>query len=358
MKIKHLTLAVIMGMFFGNAQASETESLPPGSVVKAVSSRLTPDKDVRREDQTFLTIPEWYLVQSPNEYADFIHGNRPSDFPFFGHIRQFWGTYGTVYRETKDRYEFNGGYHVMVMTIGISTTIEYAIKGSYEKTIGRLTESGGLDYRTDEDEYAAMIARDYVDFIVVDPWYKYDFTKALKGLWTELPNTGPHPIRKWERRAALSAEYAVKAGYAWLIKKATQASFDAPSPVTVVVATFPNDVAANSVAGIKIVKKFDGGVYLVELPRYQAFSDTALSLAKSGGEFQEIAGNKDFIVFSVLGKRSFDPAEINATVILQQPILTQPDQTRIVYRASIKDFSQVLNRAVDHSLKIEHIYDF
>ena len=358
MKFKHITVAVIMGMIFGNSQASEAGSVPESSIVKAVSSRLTPEKDMRREDQTFLTIPEWFLVQSPNEYADFIQGHRPSEFPYFGHIRQFWATYGTVYRETKDRYDFNGGYHVMVMTIGVSTTVEYAIKGTYEKTIGRLTEWGGADYRTPEDEYAAKIARDYVDFIVVDPWYKYDFTRALKGLWTDVPDTGRHPVRKWERRVALSAEYTVKAGYAWIIKKATQASFDKPSPVTVVVATFPSDAAANSVKGLKVVKKFDGGTYLVELPRYQAFSDSAISLAGVGGEFREIAGNKDFIVFSVLGKRSFNPSEIDAKVILKQPILTRPEQTRIVYQASIKDFSQILNKAISHGLEMEHIYDF
>ena len=38
-------------------------------------------------------------------------------------------------------FPFNGGYHLMVMVIGSSTTVEYALKGVYEHTIGRLAEA-------------------------------------------------------------------------------------------------------------------------------------------------------------------------------------------------------------------------
>ena len=35
----------------------------------------------------------------------------------------------------------NPGYHLMVMVIGVSTTVEYALKSAYETLIGRLTEA-------------------------------------------------------------------------------------------------------------------------------------------------------------------------------------------------------------------------
>ena len=48
----------------------------------------------RSEEQTVLTIPEWYLVYNPLEYADFLAaGNHPSDFPFYQSIDEYWSLY-------------------------------------------------------------------------------------------------------------------------------------------------------------------------------------------------------------------------------------------------------------------------
>ena len=35
----------------------------------------------RPESKTYLTLPEWYIVYSTDEYADFIAENSSSDFP-------------------------------------------------------------------------------------------------------------------------------------------------------------------------------------------------------------------------------------------------------------------------------------
>ncbi|MFC6518551.1 D-arabinono-1,4-lactone oxidase [Undibacterium arcticum] len=86
----------------------------------------------RDEAQTYLTLPEWFLVYSPDEYARFLKTKAPSAFPYFGSIAQFWGYYRDAYTATKDRYPFNWGYHVMVFVIGSSYTVENAIKGIYE----------------------------------------------------------------------------------------------------------------------------------------------------------------------------------------------------------------------------------
>lgn len=332
----------------------------PDALAKArkLDKALAPAEHVRREDQTLLTIPEWFLVHSPNEYADFIKTERPSRFPFWGHIRQFWSTYAAVYRETKDRYDFNLGYHVMVMTIGVSTTLEYAVKGAYEAVVGNLFEGDGKHYRTEEDAYAAKIAREYVDFIVVDPWYKFDFMKAVRGLWNDVPGKGSNQWRKWERRYALTSEYLAKAGYAWVIKQATQASFEAPKQVTAAVVTFPDHLAAQQVPGLKVLQKLGPYRYVVTLPRYQAFTKSAVAVARAGGRFEEVAGNRDFIVYSVLAPKGFDAKKIKADVVLEQPILTDSDRKRIVYRSLIKDLSENLSSSKRAKQKIEHIYDF
>jgi hypothetical protein len=321
-------------------------------------STLTPPEHVRREDQTLLTIPEWFLVHSPKEYANYIKAERPSRFPFFGHIRQFWSTYAAVHKATKDRYSFNFEYHAVVMTIGISTTVEYAIKGAYEAVFGALTERREPKaYRTAEDEYAAKIARDYVNFIVVDPWYKFDFMAAFNGLW-DLPKEGEHRVRKWERRFALSAEYLAKSGYAWVIKKTTQASFDPPKPVTAVVARFKTKPSPQQVPGMTVLKQIDAHRYLITLPRYQAFSDSAVALARAGADFEEIAGNNEFIVLSVLTKSDFDESKMGASVVLRQPIITVPGMERVVFRVPISELSTALIKARHAGYNIEHIYDF
>ncbi len=66
---------------------------------KKIRLRLDALKDyTRNEDQTFLTLPEWYIVFSSEEYANFLKYNLPSDFPYFSSIIQFWKIYGEFVR--------------------------------------------------------------------------------------------------------------------------------------------------------------------------------------------------------------------------------------------------------------------
>jgi hypothetical protein len=345
-------MAVLTACSISPADAS------PSETTTGSKSMFTPKEHVRGEDQTFLTLPEWFLVHSPEEYATYLKSNRPSKFPFFGHISQFWQTYYQVYKETNGKYPFNAGYHVMVMTIGISTTVEYAFKGAYESIFGAITENSGLNYRTAEDEYAAKIAQNYVDFIKVDPWYKFDFVSALKGLWNNVPTDGEHKIRKWERRYALTTEYLIKAGYGWVIKKATQASFDAPIPKTAVVVEIGDPDKLKSIPGITNIKKTEEGSYFALLPRYGGFTPASQAAAIAGAKFKEIAGNTHFIMISLLMPKSLDKYAIDGSVKLVQPILTQPNRQRVVYLVDIEKLDVALKKAKSMKMDIEHIYDF
>jgi hypothetical protein len=112
----------------------------------------------------------------------------------------------------------------MLGVIGVSTAIEYGLKGLYENTIGRLSELNFPDGGTAEDKYG-KVARDYATLIATKGWYEFGFMNAFKGLWTQVPMTGPGMFRKWERRFALSAEYLVKAMYASVIGAGTAAGY-------------------------------------------------------------------------------------------------------------------------------------
>jgi hypothetical protein len=329
-----------------------------GSV--AAAEAATPPVHQRTPDQTFLTFPEWYLVHSPAEYAAYLGSGRPpSAFPLFAHIGQFWQGYRAVGRELGP-YPFNGGYHLMVMVIGTSTTVEYALKGAYEHTVGRLAEatrSGPAP--VPEEAFAARYAQAYVDFIRVDPWYLFDFGAELRRLWAQgLPLSGPDLIRRWERRFALSTELLVKAGYAHAIQLGTHAIYDAPLPVTAVVLSGApaRDAAHPDYAPLEAGA---AGV-LATIPRYEGFTAYSRWLAGQGIDFREIAGNRGVVVVSLLVPASWSQPEPQARVLFVQPILTRPGTVRVVLATPIGRLGGLL-RQVESGLggsAIEHVYDF
>jgi hypothetical protein len=226
----------------------------------------------------------------------------------------------------------------MIMVIGTSTTAEYALRSAYETMVGRVAEAtaGGVD--SAEDRFAAQAAREYVDFIVVRPWYEFDFGKRLKALWTNVPMTGPHMVRKWERRYALTTEYGIKAVYGWLIEKATRASYDTPLETTAVVSRRGTESA------------------LVQLPRYQAFTSAATQLSASGATIEEVAGNRTVILVSVMAPRDWKAPPGEA--FLEQPIITRPEEKRVLLKVPVSALSERLRTLPGGGAKVEHVFDY
>lgn len=319
----------------------------------------TPTEHVRTPDQTYLTFPEWYLVHSPAEYADYLAASpRISAFPLFAHIGQFWQSYAAVSREI-EKYPFNAGYHLMVMVIGVSTTLEYALKGVYEHTIGRLAEATRSNVVVPEEQFAARYSRSYVDFIRVEPWYLYDFWGRFTELWRSTPLQGPNLVRRWERRFALSAELLVKVGYTRLIKLGTQSIYDAPKPVTAVLLSRAPEADPVKHAEFRVLQGGAGGTpVLATLPRYEAFTHYSVWLAAQGIDFLEIAGNNDDVLVSVLV--SGGASALAGRVLFEQPILTQAGRRRIVFATPIASLGSELRRAqqAKGQVSVEHIYDF
>lgn len=319
---------------------------------------LTPAEHVRGVEQTFLTYPEWFLVFSPAEYAAFVTRSTPDRFPFFGHIGQFWGGYAAVSRESRARgQDLNPGYHLMVMVIGLSTTVEYAIRSGYERLVGRVSAAtaNGL---TAEDRLGARVAQDYVDFIRVLPWYEYDFTRQLKALWADVPWTGPHPVRKWERRFALSTEYGIKAIYGQFIKFATGSIYDKPLLVTAAVVQPAPQADAGRLPELKVLKALPDGAALVTVPRYEAFMNYAKALAAQGVDFREIAGNRTVILVSLIGPSDWHPHAGIEKELIEQPILTLPGRKRIVATSRIPQLGAALREWARDGVQVEHVFDY
>jgi hypothetical protein len=315
---------------------------------------LTPARDVRPPDQTFLTYPEWFLVFSPKEQAEYFKQHTSTTFPYMKHVDQMWKGYDMVYQQIKGNYPFNTGYHVMIMVIGGSTTVEYGLKAWYETVAGRVTDLG--NELTDEDRLDQHYMANYVSFIEDTPWYEYNFNHQLKNLWMGTSFFGPHFLRKFERKYFLTTELLVKSGYGWLIKQGTKASYEpALLNTAVVIDRLPEHLKSSP--KIKNVRQLNSGWYLVDLPRYADFNTAVAQLAPQGVTFKEIAGNNSAIMLTALSNKPiYDTREVKA--IFTQPIVTKAGLNRIALVTRVENLSWLLRILKLKGVTIEHIYDY
>lgn len=322
---------------------------------KAATSDI---KDYSRpEDDTYLSYPEWYIVWSYQEKADFQQSRLPSGFPYFRAVRQYWNSYCCISRLTRGKYPFNAGEQVMLVVIGTSFSAEYILKGIYENTIGRLSEWTSHHQPVDEDQYAYQVAREYADFVHIRPFYEFHFAHHVKGLWNETPLWGPHPLRKWERKAFLTVDYTLEAFYCWLIEKATHLSYGHEPADTYAWIDNADESIFRQLPRVKKVKQVGPKAFVVDIPRYQEFTSIASELSRRNVTFVEIAGNSQ-ITLSVLAPPAWRYDGPDARVLFSTPNLTHPEQARFVVGCDVPFLSSVLNTLAREPITIEHVYDY
>ena len=317
---------------------------------------LIPKAAIRPPDQTFLTYPEWFLVFSPSEQADYFRTHTSTTFPYLKHVDQMWGGYDVMYDQIKGNFPFNTGYHVMIWVIAGSTTVEYGIKSFYETIIGRVTDTNPHEEMTAEDKFNADYEYSYVKFIEALPWYEYDFNHQLKSLWINTTFSGPHLLRKLERRYYLTTELLVKSGYGWLIGLGTKSAYETASLQTAVVMDkLPARLDTNGF--IHNVKLLPNGMVLANLPRYAEFNTAVNKLAKNGVGFTEIAGNKGAIMLTVLATEPL-PATADYKILFTQPVETKPGLNRVALVTTVKKLSAIIKTFLEKKITIEHVFDY
>lgn len=336
-------------------QADIHAPIPQPSERKALSADI---RDYSRpEDDTFLSYPEWYIVWSYEEKADFQQTHLPSGFPYFAAVRQYWGSYCCISRVMHGRYPFNWGEQVMLVVIGTSFSAEYVLKGAYEKTIGHISEWMAGNQAVAEDEYAYKVAREYADFVHVRPFYEFRFAHHVGGLWRETPLWGPHWLRKWERKGFLTLDYTLEAFYCWLIEKATHATYGYEPTQTYAWIDNTNDSIFLDVARLRKAKQVGSGAYVVDIPRYQEFTTIAVQLAQRKVPFVEIAGNSQILI-SALAASDWLYEQSNGKVLFSSVVLTRPGITREVLACDVSSLSDLLNELLREKVTVEHIYDY
>lgn len=310
----------------------------------------------RKLDNTYFTFPEWYIVYSFEDFGRFLDRGSESGFNYGSHILGFWRSFCTINSAVAATGESRFEVKTMIYVIGVSYSVEYAIKGLYENTIGRIAEWIRGDARTPQDDYARMVLQDYAAFLYTVPWYKYPFGDKLRGLFAISAPT-PSWVRTWERDFALGADYGIKIGYAWLIQKALDAGTDAePRDIMFVVATLPPQVLAKE-PRITPIRELTSEWQLVQTPRYKDFTEIVQSLLDQGYGLAEIAGNREIFITVIAPKTA--KLDVQGTMeLFSLDLDAKPGFRRAGLRARIDRLVDISRDLKASGAAIEHFYDY
>lgn len=349
-----LAVGLPLGYIEGTCGPAETaaSSAAPATTLPAID-----DKGYRRKlDNTFFTFPEWYIVYSFEDFGRFLDRGSESGFNYLGHILGFWRSFCTINRAVPATAESRTEVKTMIYIIGVSYSIEYAIKGLYENTIGRVFEWIRGQKRTPQDDYARAVVQDYAAFLYTVPWYKYPFREKLDGFMA-ISTPTPSTARTIERGFALGSEYLVKIGYAWLIQKGLDASSDAePRDIMLVVATLPPEVLAAE-PRIRQVRALSPQWQLVQIPRYKDFTEIVQALLDRGISIAEIAGNREIMV-TVIAPRDARLDVKDAVQLFSLDLDARPGFRRAGLKARIDRLVDINRELKTRGAVIEHFYDY
>ena len=311
----------------------------------------------RRESDSYLAFPEWHIVYAYEDLAGVLRGGDASAFAYRGQIAGFWRSLCRLTRVASARGGVGTDTKVMLYTIGWSFTAELALKGAYETTVGRLFEWLRGPDRTAEDRFVARDMQAYAEFLHQTPWYEYPFGARLAAFWRATPWSGPHRLRKLERRGAVTLEYGAKAAYGALIGYASSTALGASDLeiLTVVTGLDASDVVADP--RITVVRALGGGLTLIRTPRYQAYTEVLVGLARRGRSVAEIAGNRRILV-TVLVPRGPRPPVPGAAELFEIPLQSRPDRRRLGLDVRVESLAAAIRALEGSRAAIEHVYDY
>jgi hypothetical protein len=311
------------------------------------------EKNYRRPELNgYFTFPEWHIVYSFEDFGRFLDQANESAFNYGSQVFGFWKSFCAINRLAAGRGETPLDIKAMIYGIGISYSAEYAIKGAYENTIGRVTEWIRGPERTPQDLYARKVLQDYATFLYTAPWYKFPFGEKLSGLFAII-DPSLSLARTWERTFALGSGYLVKAGSAWLIQKAA-GSDEAPRDIMLVVRTLPQAMLARE-PRIKVLRALNSDWQLVRIPRDKAFTDILNGILSEGFEVAEIAGNRNILV-TVIAPDS-TTLSTHGRELFSQPLDAKPGFRRVGLDAKIADLVLIGRELKSAGVTIERFYD-
>ncbi|MGH7383759.1 MAG: hypothetical protein ACREKG_01170 [Candidatus Rokuibacteriota bacterium] len=311
----------------------------------------------RPEANSYLSFPEWHVVHVYEDLAGVLRLGDESDFAYGRQIGAFWKSVCRLNRVVTARGRVGADTKAGLYATGWRFTADLAIKGAYEKTVGRVFERLRGPGKTAEDEFAARDLQAYAEFLRESPWHEYPFGWRLLTFWRSTPLRGDDPARKVERRAVFTLEYGAKAlsgalgGYA----STTAPGAADPEIHTVVVGLDPHEATRDS--RITIVRELGRGRTLIRTPGGQVYTDVLVGLARRGRDVAEIAGNHRILV-TVLAPKGPLPPLPGTTELFETPIQSRPDRRRVGLDVSVEHLAAAIRSMEAAGTSIEHIHDY
>ena len=309
----------------------------------------------RKEEQTILTVPEWYMVFNPKEYADYLEsGKNPSDFPFYASINEYWKLYDRSQMLVSEAYPKNEEYNTMLKVIGVSITMEYTGKMIYENTIGKFFSWFANDTISEQEKNIMKAQRAYSEFIYHTAWYEFEFIPWIYKVWKTTGTNNASWLRTWERTLFFTIEFSFKALYAQLIEWAAKMSYE--EPVSDIYLIVSSKDSFSSTENLKIIKE-QGAKKLLGITRWGAFTKTILELSDKDLVIDEIGGN-DEIVVSVLMNKAEEIDFKNSELLYKSSVVTDDKIKRMVYLINVNQLLPFVQNAKNKTIEVEHIFDY
>lgn len=345
-----LALAAMPVAWIETACVGSPEPGPPRH-----ASLLEPEH--RRDGiNSYLTYPEWSIVHAYEDLAAVTRRSSESDNDYFGAIGRYWSSLCSITTLASSRGTISNEYRVMLHVIGLSFAAEMGVKGLYEKTIGRISSIFRGSRKTPEDEFALKVAEEYAGFLRQTPWYEYPFAARLGQFWSQTSLIGGNPLRKMERRLALTLEWGAKAIYATAIGIGAGATMPPVLRIRSVIADLlPEDVAADP--RITMIRRLPGGASVIETDRYRTHTEIMRGLAARGRNHVEIAGNTRILV-TVISPPDEPVILKDATVLLDVPVQARPGWRRVGLDVEVSSLMALMRSLEGSQLQLEHVYDY
>jgi len=322
------------------------ETAPSGYV-----PRITDPAFQRREANAYLTYPEWHIVYAYDGLAEVLETGDEHAFGYAASVTGFWRSACAVMRAADAHGGADWPTRSTIHTIGVSFTLEMALKAAYEETVGRAAAWLRGPEKTPQDETIAATAADYAAFLRQTPWYAYPFTRKARELW-RAPIEGL--ARGWERRLGIGAELLGKAAYAKVIEAAVAATGQAQLEIRSIVGGL-DAAALAGIDGVQVVGARGADVE-IQTPRYAAFTQILAEIARRDGVVREIAGNDEILV--TLTVPSGAPVDVgHGTVILRLP-RDGFDSDRLLVDVAVAELAAFLRAHPPGDPGLEHVFDY
>ncbi len=313
---------------------------------------ITEKEFQRAEANSYLTYPEWHIVYAYEGLAKVLETGDEHEFDYLSSVRGFWSSYCALNRRASRHGGGDFETRSTIHTIGVSFTLEMAMKAIYEESLGRLFAELRGAQKSPQDIYSATMAADYAQFLQQVPWYQYDFDSAVNALWQQPLSS---LVRGWERRLALGGEWKAKAAYARVIASAVAATGQAQLRIRSVVKGLPS-YQLTALADIDIVRD-ESGLVVIETPRYRKFTRIVQKVSDAGGQIVEIAGNDDIMV-SIIEPFGLVSETLYTGELISRITRDGYQSNRLLVGLKVSQLPDLLADLDSSTRTLEHIYDY